>query len=187
MDRNELEKAATVLRSGGVILYPTDTGWAIGADATQPDPVQRILDIKAVPTGQGLTVLVEKDARIERHVKAVPDAAWDLIDLAQEPITIVLPDATGLAPAVCAKGGSLAVRLCKDAFCQALIARLNRPIVSAAAHTAGKSVPKSFSDIDTDVLDSVDYPVNLRRSELLNNPPSRIIKLGLDGTVEIIR
>jgi len=183
----EIENAAQHLRDGGVILYPTDTIWGLGCDATNAAAVEKLLQIKGRPAEMGLIVLVESDARINRHVKDVPEIAWDLIDLEEKPLTIIYPQGVGLAPNVCAPNGSVAIRLTRDEFCRQLIAKLNRPLVSTSANVSGQPAPAHFGTIDSGILAAVDYTVNLRQSESLSNRPSSIIQLNLDGEIKIIR
>lgn len=185
--KQEIETAAQHLREGGVILYPTDTIWGLGCDATNPKAVARLLEIKGRPAEMGLIVLADNDARINRHVKEVPEIAWDLMDVEEKPLTIIYPQGVGLAPNVCAPDGTVAIRLVHDEFCRKLITKLNRPLVSTSANISGKPSPTDFNTIDTDVLTAVDYTVNLRQSETIRIPPSSIIKLNLDGEIKIIR
>lgn len=185
--KNEIENAVSHLREGGVILYPTDTIWGLGCDATNEKAVNRLLEIKGRPAEMGLIVLVDNDARINRYVKEIPEVAWDLIDLEEKPLTIIYPEGVGLAPHVCAPDGSVAIRRVRDEFCQKLIGRLNRPLVSTSANITGKPSPSDFGTIDPEVLAAVDYTVNLRQSETIRNQPSSIIKLNLDGEIKIIR
>ena len=187
MHQEEINNAVESLRSGGVILYPTDTIWGLGADATNPGAVQRVLDIKERDDNMGLIVLVERDSRLNRYVDEVPEMAWDLIDLAEEPLTIIYPQGRELAAKVCAPDGSVAIRMVRDEFCERLISKLNRPLISTSANLSGQRPPISFEDIAPEVLEGVDYTVNLRQSEPLSNRPSSIIKLDLDGTIKIVR
>jgi L-threonylcarbamoyladenylate synthase len=185
--KEEVEKAVEILKKGGVILYPTDTIWGIGCDATNESAVQKIFNIKNRNQALSLIVLVENDARINRHVKEVPSLAWDLLDLATDPLTIIYPKGVGFAPKVCAPDGSVAIRKTNDEFCRQLIHKLNRPITSTSANISGKQAPKSFSDIEDVILASVDYTVNLRQLERQTSQPSKIIKINLNGEIKLIR
>lgn len=187
MINEEINRAAESLRSGGVILYPTDTIWGLGADATNASAVQRILDIKQRDDNSGLIVLVERDSRLNRHVEEIPEMAWDLIDMTEEPLTIIYPKGKELAAKVCAPDGSVGIRMVRDEFCKRLISKLNKPLISTSANLRGQRAPVSFKDIDPAVLEGVDYTVNLRQSEPLSHRPSSIIKLDLDGTIKIVR
>lgn len=185
--KEEVEKAVEILKKGGVILYPTDTIWGIGCDATNASAVEKIFTIKNRNHVLSLIVLVENDARINRHVEEVPSLAWDLLDLATDPLTIIYPKGIGFAPKVCAPDGSVAIRKVNDEFCRQLIHKLNRPITSTSANISGKATPKSFSDIEDDILASVDYTVNLRQLERPKSQPSKIIKINLNGEIKLIR
>lgn len=183
----ELKAAVSVLKAGGIIVYPTDTIWGIGADATNPEAVEKILQLKNRGEQMGLIVLVDRDSRLNRHVVEVPEMAWDLIDVSDEPLTIVYPQGKGLADKVCAPDGSVAIRMVKDDFCIQLIRQLNQPIISTSANLSGQPAPKSFNQIDSAILDGVDYTVNLRQTQNQSHQPSNILKLDLDGTIKIIR
>lgn len=186
-DQYQIENALRALQAGEVILYPTDTVWGLGCDATNDAAVDRLLAIKNRKDDKGLIVLVEKDARLNRHVEEVPAMAWDLIDLESEPLTIIYPQGKGLAKKICAPDGSVAIRVVKDDFCKKLISKLNRPLVSTSANYSEQPTPVSFRQIDRHILDAVDYTVNLRQSETLSHRPSSIIKLHLDGAIKIVR
>lgn len=185
--QTELNNAVACLREGGTILYPTDTIWGLGADATNAEAVEKILAIKNRDDQMGLIVLVERDSRLNRYVDEVPAMAWDLIDVTEEPLTIIYPAGRELAAKVCAPDGSVAIRMVKDEFCAALISKLNRPIVSTSANVSGQPAPLSFRQVDHAILEGVDYTVNLRQSETLSHRPSSIIKLDLDGGIKIVR
>ncbi len=185
--KEEIEKAVECIRSGGVLLYPTDTIWGLGCDATNDEAVQKILELKNRGNKMGLILLVERDARINRHVDEVPAIAWDLMDVAERPLTIVYPGGKGVSGKVMGDDGSVAMRMVKDVFCEKLIQRANVPIVSTSANLSGQPAPKSFSDIDPVILGGVDYAVNLRRTETMLPQPSDIIKVALNGEVQVIR
>jgi len=185
--KEEVEKAVAVLKAGGVILYPTDTIWGLGCDATNAAAVEKIFAIKNRSQKLSLIALVEDDARLNRHVQEVPAMAWDLIDLTTDPLTIIYPKGVGFAPKVCAEDGSVAIRMVRDEFCQLLVKRLNRPITSTSANLSGSLAPARFSDIDPVILANVDYTVNLRQSENTASQPSKIIKIDLNGEIKLIR
>src|SRR5690554_3015435 len=134
----EVKQAVQALRDGKVILYPTDTVWGLGCDATNETAVNRLLDIKGRDEEKGLIVLVDRDARLNRYVQEVPSMAWDLIDVADKPLTIIYPKGVGLAQNVCAPDGSVAIRLTRDEFCRHLIEKLNRPLVSTSANLSSE-------------------------------------------------
>ncbi len=183
----QIENALQALQAGGVILYPTDTVWGLGCDATNDEAVEKLLAIKDRKDDQGLIVLVERDSRLIRHVEEVPAVAWDLIDVSQDPLTIIYPKGKGFAKGVCAEDGSIAIRLVHDDFCKNLISKLNQPMISTSANFRGQPTPLSFRQIDQHILDAVDYTVNLRQSETLSHRPSSILKLHLDGEIKLIR
>lgn len=192
MTREEdIRKAVEVLRRGGVILYPTDTVWGIGCDATNPEAVRRVYDIKQRDDSKALICLVDSDARLQRYVRQVPDVAWQLIDSLKDsdakPTTIILDGAVNLAPNLIADDGSVALRITGEPFSRELCYRLQRPIVSTSANISGQPAAKTFRDIDPTLLQEVDYVCRSRRAERHPQRPSSIIKLTANGEVTIIR
>lgn len=185
--KEEVQKAAETLRAGGIILYPTDTIWGIGCDATNPDAVARIYAIKKRKESKSMIVLVHNDSMLNNHIKEVPSNAWDIIDYSEKPTTIIYEDPSRVAGNLLAEDGSLGVRMIRDQFCQQLIGRFGKPIVSTSANISGTPFNGSFQDIDPSILKEVDYVVNLRQQERLKATPSSIIKINLDGTFKIIR
>ncbi|PIB26935.1 L-threonylcarbamoyladenylate synthase [Maribacter sp. 4G9] len=181
----EINQATEVLQNGGLILYPTDTVWAIGCDATNERAVKKVLDLKRIDS-KGLICLVSNDAMLERHVEQVPDLAYDIMDLASRPTTIVYDNPKGIASNVMAKDNTLAIRVASDKFCQYLIGKYKKPIVATSANLAGQKTPINFKEIDAAILSGVDYVVNLK-PENQNAVPTSIIKLGMDGLVKVIR
>ena len=183
----DIQKASEVLRAGGVILYPTDTIWGLGCDATNSEAVKKIYAIKKRIDSKSMLVLADAPVRIERFVDDVPDVAWDLIDLATSPLTIIYPKGKNLAPELLAEDGSIGIRLCKEEFCQKLIGRLGKPIVSTSANISGLPSPALFDEISQEIIESVDYVVNYRQNDMHRSKPSSIIKLGKTGEIKIIR
>ena len=183
---SELKKCQEVLENGGLILYPTDTVWGIGCDATNEQAVKKVYDLKQRDDSKALICLVANDAMLERYIDNVPDLAYDIIDLSTKPTTIIYDAPKGLAKNLIATDNTIAVRVASDKFCKYLIGKFKKPIVSTSANIAGRSTPKSYKEIDTAILSGVDYVVNLHRDKT-NENPSSIIKLGNDGTVKIIR
>lgn len=181
-----VHKTLEVLKSGGTILYPTDTIWGLGCDATNADAVNKIYTIKQRPDEKALIVLMSSIAMLERYFNKVPDAAYQIIELSDKPTTIIYDKPHGIASNLIATDQTLAVRICKDSFCNALIKKLNRPIVSTSANISGMASPQCFNDVHHALKTSVDYIVPLRQDET-NTKASTIIKLGLDGQVKIIR
>ena len=174
------------LKAGNLILYPTDTVWGIGCDATNPDAVKKVYALKKREDTKALICLVAHQAMLERHVKEVPEVAYDIMDLATKPTTIVFDEPLGVAKNLIADDNTLAIRVASDKFCQYLINKFGKPIVSTSANISGQPTPKHFKDIQPEILKGVDYVVNL--PDVNNDPsPSSIIKLANDGQVKVIR
>lgn len=182
----EINNCNKVLQEGGLILYPTDTVWGIGCDATNPEAVEKVYALKKREDTKALICLVANQAMLERHVKEVPDVAYDIMDLATKPTTIVFDNPMGIASNLVAENNTLAIRVASDKFCQYLINKFRKPIVSTSANISGNPTPKQFNDIDEEILKGVDYVVNLP-DENINPSPSSIIKLSTDGQVKVIR
>lgn len=183
---DEINKCITVLENGGVILYPTDTVWGIGCDATNEDAVNKIYQLKKRANTKTMICLVANDFMLEKHVQKVPEVAFDIIDIADKPTTIVYDNPKNIAKNLIAEDKSLAIRVATDKFCQYLISKFKKPIVSTSANLAGEPTAKSFKEISSDILKGVDYAVNLQRN-IQKVTPSSIIKLSNDGTVKVIR
>lgn len=185
--KEDLDKAIQCLRSGGIILYPTDTVWGIGCDATNSEAVAKIFALKERADAKSMLVLVDSIPALERVIPEVPDVAYDMIDLAIRPITIIYDDAKGVAPALIAEDGSLGVRVTKERFSQDICRILRRPIVSTSANISGEPTPAVFSAISPAIVNGVDYVVNYRQLDNPKAQPSQIIKLGRGGEVKVIR
>ncbi|MBS3769537.1 MAG: L-threonylcarbamoyladenylate synthase [Bacteroidales bacterium] len=185
--KEDINRALEVLRSGGVILYPTDTIWGLGCDATNPEAVEKIYRIKERDPNKSMLILVDYPARVERYVEDMPDIAWDLIEVTNKPLTIIYHQAQNLAENLVASDGSIGIRVVQDKFCQQLITRFGRPVVSTSANLANQPAPANFKEIDRTIIDSVDYVVKWRQNETKKSSPSGIIKLGPGGEVEVIR
>ena len=183
----DIRNAVAVMRKGGVILYPTDTIWGIGCDATNAEAVARVFDIKKRDDSKALICLVDSEARLQRYVMNVPNVAWDVMELADNPLTVVLDSAVNLAPNLIADDGSIAMRITKEAFSKELCYRFQKPIVSTSANVSGEAAPQNFRDISEEILASVDYVCWSRRNEHKPHQPSKIIKIGGNGEVQIIR
>ncbi|MDO6519734.1 L-threonylcarbamoyladenylate synthase [Zobellia uliginosa] len=184
--QKEIDQAINVLQQGGLILYPTDTVWGIGCDATNESAVKKIYDLKQREDSKALICLVANDAMLERTIEEVPDLAYDIMDLSTKPTTIVYDNPKGIAKNLIAEDNTLAIRVASDKFCRYLINKFKKPIVSTSSNISGRPTPKSFSEIDEVILKGVDYVVNLQPEEK-NAVPSAIIKLSSDGTVKVIR
>lgn len=184
---DDIKKAVEVLRAGGVILYPTDTVWGIGCDATNPEAVAKVYKIKQRDDSKAMICLVDSDARLQRYVRTVPSVAWDLFDCADKPITVILEGAVNLAPNLIAEDGTVALRITKESFSKELCYRFQKAVVSTSANISGEPAAQNFCDIDPRLLDVVDYVCYSRRQEHKPHTPSSIVKLGLGGEVKIIR
>jgi L-threonylcarbamoyladenylate synthase len=182
----EVKKCASVLSKGGIILYPTDTIWGIGCDAKNEEAVQRIFDIKQRPSSKSMIILVAEPHQVSFYAE-VPEVTKDLVEYAEKPLTIIYPKAKGIAKALVAEDGTIAIRVVKDEFCKMLIHTIRKPLVSTSANISGESAPERFDDISDAIKDSVDYVVNLRQHETRKSNPSRIMKIGINGEIEIIR
>ena len=192
MTREEdIRKAVEVLRRGGGILYPTDTGWGIGCDATNEEAVKRVYDIKQRDDSKALICLVDSDARLQRYVRQVPDVAWQLIDSLKDsdakPTTIILDGAVNLAPNLIAEDGSIALRITNEPFSRELCYRFQKALVSTSANISGEPAAQNYCDIDPRIVEAVDYVCWTRRQEHKPHTPSSIIRLRQDGEVTIIR
>ncbi len=183
----DIKNAVDVLKKGGVILYPTDTVWGIGCDATNEAAVRRIYEIKKRNDAKSMLCLVDNPNRIQRYFRNVPDVAWDLIDCAETPLTVILPDANGVAPSLIAEDGSLGMRVTKDEFSKQICYKLQKPLVSTSANISGDPTARFFKEISQEIIDQMDYVVQFRRGDTTFHKPSSIIKLGIKGEVDIIR
>ncbi len=184
--KTELEKACAVLRAGGVILYPTDTVWGIGCDATNEEAVRRIYEIKRRPDRKAMLILLDDPGKIASYAR-MPDIALDLIEIADKPLTIVYPGARGLAPSLIGEDNSIGIRITKEAFSQNLVRMLRKPIVSTSANISGRPAPSNYDEIDEAVRSEVDYIVECLRENKGKTVPSSIIKLEEDGSFKILR
>lgn len=192
MTRDEdIRNAVEVLRKGGVILYPTDTVWGIGCDATNAEAVKRVYDIKQRDDSKALICLVDSDARMQRYVRNVPDVAWQLIDSLKEgnvkPTTLILDGAVNLAPNLIAEDGSIALRITNEPFSKELCYRFQKALVSTSANISGEPAAQNYCDIDPRLVEAVDYVCWSRRQEHKPHQPSSIIRLKENGEVTIIR
>lgn len=183
----DIKNAVKVLKEGGVILYPTDTVWGIGCDATNAEAVAKVYKIKRRDDSKALICLVDSDARLQRYVRNVPAVAWDLLDLAVKPTTVILDGAVNLAPNLIASDGSIALRITKEPFSHELCYRFQKALVSTSANISGEPAAQNYADISQELLDSVDYVCFSRRQEHKPHTPSSIIRLKPNGEVQIIR
>jgi L-threonylcarbamoyladenylate synthase len=180
------EAAIEALKTGKTILYPTDTIWGIGCDATNEEACQRVLEVKNRPADKSFVLLADSFQMIEKYIPEFPEVCYDLVDLSEDPLTIIYPNAQGLANSVLAEDGSVGIRLTKDPLCLALIRSIKKPIVSTSANVSGEPSPTCFADISDAIKKGVDFIVEERLTEK-RTTPSKIIKIGLDSSVKVIR
>ncbi|MDD4777087.1 MAG: L-threonylcarbamoyladenylate synthase [Fermentimonas sp.] len=185
--QEDIKKAIEVLKAGGIILYPTDTIWGIGCDATNEEAVKRIYDLKQREDSKSMLVLLDNPAKLQTYVQEVPDIAWDLIDLTDKPLTIIYEGAKNLATNLIAPDGSIGIRITDELFSRELCKQFRKPIVSTSANISGEPSPSKFSKISPDIKNGVDYVVSYRKKENVEVKPSSILKLGKNGTIQIIR
>ena len=185
--QEDISHALTTLRDNGVILYPTDTIWGIGCDATSQDAVEKIFRIKSRDENKSLLILVSNEQMLERYVHDIPESAIELMNVTDEPLTIIYPKGKNLAKGVCSEDGSVGIRICRDEFCNQLISLFRKPIVSTSANFSGLPAPQSFTDIDKDLINSVDYVADYRQNDRRKQTASPVIKFNSDGTIKIIR
>lgn len=183
----DISEALGVLKNGGVILYPTDTIWGLGCDATNAQAVERIYQIKQRPDSKALIVLANSEAMIANHTDNAPEVAWSIIGLAERPTTVIFDRARNLAPNLVAQDGSIAFRLTREDFSSQLCFHLRRPLVSTSANVSGQPSPKTFADIPADIINAVDYVVKYRQGDTTPHEPSAIIKIGNNNDVKVIR
>ena len=185
--QEEIEKAAAVLKRGGLILYPTDTVWGIGCDATNGEAVAKVYALKKSENKLGMIVLLDKEETVARYFGRLPDVAWDLFEYADSPLTLILPGAGGVAPNLLPPEKTLAVRIPDHEFCRQLIHKLGRPLVSTSANVSGEPAPGRFEDISAEIKEGADFIVNPVYEGKPTGKASSIIKLGMGGEIEIIR
>jgi L-threonylcarbamoyladenylate synthase len=183
----EIIKSLLVLKKGGTLLYPTDTIWGIGCDATNEKAVEKIYRIKKRLESKSLIILLDHASKIDRYVDSVPGIAWDLMKKVDRPLTIIYPRARNLAKNVIAEDGTIAIRVVRNDFCRRLIEQFGKPIVSSSANVSGEPSPLIYKKISKEIIRQVDYVVNLEQDVLQGMRPSRIIKLEENGEFNIIR
>lgn len=189
-DKEDLQEALRVLRAGGVIVYPTDTVWGIGCDATNAEAVGRIYRLKQREDSKSMLVLMDSPAKLNYYIADIPDAAWMLLETTDEetkPLTIIYPNARNLAPNLIAEDGSIGIRITNEPFSKALCEQLHHPIVSTSANISGHPTAPFFAQIEQAILNGADYVCRFRRDDETPHEPSTIIKVNADGTFIIIR
>jgi len=187
MLKEEIAKALKVIQDGGIILYPTDTIWGIGCDATNTEAIEKIFTLKQRDEAKSMIILLDNENKLESYVQEVPSIAYDLIEYAENPLTLVMPGAKNISPALIAADGSVGIRVAKHDFCQQLIQRLRKPLVSTSANISGKPSPQTFDEIEQGIIDGVDYVVTLEQHNTEKKKPSTIMRLNPDGQFEFIR
>ena len=185
--KEDIRCAIEVMNQGGVILYPTDTIWGLGCDATNPEAVKRIYEIKQRTDAKALISLVDSETKVQFYVREVPDVAWEVMELSERPMTVVFDGGRNLAPNLLAEDGSVAIRITKEAFSKELCMRMKRAVVSTSANISGQPAPRCFAEISEEIKKAVDYICTSRQDEPPTQTASSIIKLGAGGEVTIIR
>lgn len=186
-DEADLKEAVRVLKEGGLILYPTDTVWGIGCDARNPQAVEKIYRLKERADSKSMLVLVSSEGMLQRSVRSVPEIAWQLIDVAVNPMTIIYDHPVGVAENLKAEDGSLGIRITSEKFSRVLCDRLKGPIVSTSANKSGKPTPLTFAEISSEIKNGVDYVCLFRQKEKATSKPSNIIKITKENIVKVIR
>lgn len=186
MINEEIHKAYEVIKEGGIILYPTDTVWGIGCDATNPEAVAKIYKLKQRAETQSMIVLMNGEKMMYNVFKDIPEVAWQIMDLSEKPTTIILDKPRNVAPNIIAPDNTLGIRIVKEPFCFKLMEKMRKPLVSTSANISGQPTPKSFKEISPEIVNGVDYVVNLHHEKIAGKP-STIIKLTNDSQVKVIR
>ena len=181
-----IDQTIEILKNGGTVLYPTDTIWGIGCDATNEEACQKILKLKNRPEEKSFILLMDSFQMLERYVPEFNEVCYDLVDLADKPLTIIYPTSKGLAPSVLGENGSVAIRITKDPICLKLIRAIRKPIVSTSANLSNQASPSVFNEINSIIKEGVDAVLEERLTEKMSIP-SQIIQIDLDGSVKIIR
>ncbi len=183
----DIQQAVQTMRSGGLILYPTDTIWGIGCDATNADAVRRIYELKQRDDSKALICLVDSPNRMQQYSRSIPDVAWDLIDYAQNPLTLIVDGALNLAPNLVAQDGSIAIRVTRERISHDLCYRFQRAVVSTSANLSGQPAPRNFMEISPEIIQGVDYVMKARQNDVTKGKPSQIVKISKDGQITFIR
>jgi len=188
MNFNEdLKYSLDVLKHGGILLYPTDTIWGLGCDATNSAAVEKIFLVKTRTESKSLIILVNGIDMLERYVRDIPEAALELAGVSDAPLTIIYPQGKNLAAGICGEDGSVAIRICNEPFCNELISRLRKPLVSTSANLSGKPSPANFSEIDEAIITQADYTVKYRQNDRQKHSPSPVISIDKNGVLKILR
>lgn len=188
-EKEDLQEAVRVMREGGIILYPTDTVWGIGCDATNEEAVEKIFRLKQREDSKSMLVLLDEPGKLQGYVQEIPDIAWQLIEVCEgaKPLTIIYPGARNLAKGLVSEDGSVGIRLTEEPFSKALCAMLKRPVVSTSANISGHPSARFFQEIEEEIKAGVDYVCRFRQNDTEPKQPSSIIKLNKDNTIKVIR
>ena len=185
--KGDISNCLKVLQEGGVILYPTDTVWGLGCDATNAKAVEKLYQLKKRSDAKSMLVLVDCAGRIQNYIAEMPDVAWDLIEVSNKPLTIIYPNAKNLAHNLLAEDKSVGIRVTNESFSHQLCARFRKPIVSTSANISGQPTPLFFEEVTDEIKTACDYVVQFRQTDKEKKEPSNIIKLNADGSIQIIR
>ncbi|MEA5141621.1 L-threonylcarbamoyladenylate synthase [Arcicella rigui] len=175
------------LRKGNTLLYPSDTIWGLGCDSRNEKAVEKLYQLKQRPDNKAFIILISKIEQLSEYVTEVPEIAWNLVEFAEKPLTVIYPNGKNLAPNLLGEDGSIAIRLVKDEFCKGLVYKFERAIVSTSANLSGDVSPQKFEDISPKIIENVDYILKNPKGENKNAQPSQIVKLGLGGDFKFIR
>lgn len=187
MLKDEVEKAFQVIKEGGIILYPTDTIWGIGCDATNTESIKRIFRLKQRDEIKSMIILLDTENKLESYVSGVNPLAYDLIEYAENPLTLILPGAKNISPALISADGSIGIRIPQHDFCKQLIQKMRKPLVSTSANISGRPSPQYFAQVEPEIVNGVDYVVNLEQQSKEIKNPSTIMRLSPNGTFEFLR
>lgn len=187
VDREDINQALETLKTGGLILYPTDTIWGIGCDATNPEAVEKVFALKGRDKSKSMIVLLHNDNQLASYVRDIPEVAYELIEATDRPLTIIYSGAKNLAENALAEDGSIGIRIVNHPFCQQLLQRFRKPIISTSANLSGEPSAKNFDDIASSIKENVDYVVNFGQRDTTEHAPSMIMKLDPSGKFEFLR
>jgi L-threonylcarbamoyladenylate synthase len=183
----DIKKSLAVLRSGGVILYPTDTVWGLGCDATNQAAIEKVFRIKTRSESKSVIILVNSIEMLERYVREIPSTALDILEVSDSPLTIIYPEGKNLAPGICNEDRSVGIRICNEPFCNELISRFRKPVVSTSANISGNPSPSAYNEIEEAITGSVDYCVVYRQEDRQKRSPSPVIRIDKNGVLSILR
>ncbi|TCV20844.1 L-threonylcarbamoyladenylate synthase [Sphingobacterium alimentarium] len=187
IDREDINQALEILKNGGLILYPTDTIWGIGCDATNAEAVEKVFALKGRDKNKTMLVLLHNDNQLASYVREIPEVAYELIEATDRPLTIIYSDAKNLAPNAIAEDGSIGIRVVNHPFCQQLLQRFRKPIISTSANISGQPTATNFDEISEEIKNGVDYIVKFDQQNPAKGKPSIIMKLDPSGKFDFIR